>query len=880
MEPSNELMLKLRQRRTRMGEEASLTDIVNTLPEQDASAVDVTADVKVKQRRCVFENAENRPANAQSAVVGPGAAKPERVWKPWESSANTQSATPVADAGGLQESPLASPSRGRTPLLRIPSAGGPGSPLLRCPSAENSVWPLSPLLRTPSAGPPASPLRRCPPLAGAASAGVATSPDRAGAKMEDAIPPPAPEIGRRIMEVIGEESPVTEAPLTARTDADVATEPPLTARSAELAEVEDLSEPAEAAEPAEPVEPSEPDEMTEVVEPSDLLANASAEAECSAEEAAESSAACARFFAILDDSIAHVEGEVEAMRSARSSKGRGGQSSRCASEEPAECQSAAECSRSKSLGATPKERRQGSPGERETDESYEPMEYVVLDYFQSLPPGFVEKLRESLEYYDEEVRQLRSENRRLRNDGHSTPSPRSRDKNCKRSKSTPKACDSDCGKELEALAREDKGTPQDRKASEKEWPTNKLSSRIESLLGQLQAESQIEPVTVWQPRIAPVTEATTVAKPAPTANSVAAPPGPPGQLRLAVDSSEPGPCPSLPSVPALPQSIGTAVRQVIVQQPLALPGTPASALGSPTRHSALAPASAGSRSIPAPQSSPSGSRASGNSPPQLPTWRAAPTATPVPRTLSFEASVPHLNQHDFCRQRSRDERAEVSGAQAQISQLFDALKMAKEKCKRQDAERWALVNEAMRELAQLPEPRRATERRAYTPDTGRRAGALCAAAAASTTASASQLPTASKRMTRGMTSRSPSADHLQRKSASPLASRRRACDLGSAQQTAPRSKATPSSSPLRRSPRSGAFSPPSRASGRTGASQDSSKVGCIGPGRRTSPKRSAAPPPVIHAPPPPSQRVERSLSAGSRPRPPSWSSLSVGRQRS
>jgi hypothetical protein len=171
-------------------------------------------------------------------------------------------------------------------------------------------------------------------------------------------------------------------------------------------------------------------------------------------------------------------------------------------------------------------------------------------------------------------------------------------------------------------------------------------------------------------------------------------------------------------------SVPTTARQVIVQPPPCFtPMHPPSAssqhLGSPPQRRVHTPQTA--CPVVTVQSPPTASSSVCTPPPQnqlqLPSWRQAPPVSS--RTLSFEAAAtPALDAGELTKLRARAERAEVTTAQAQISQLSDALRAANEKRLRQDVERWALLHEAMRELSRQPETSRHTDRPASPEPTG------------------------------------------------------------------------------------------------------------------------------------------------------------------
>merc|ERR1719456_1183058 len=145
MEPNSELQMKLRQRRARMGEDASLVDIVNTMPEQEAPPpIEFLTDVKVKQRRCMFEGAENLHSNVLARK---------------KAAQNLRHPQPLLTPQGAAEE---LPQPPRAPPLR-------------------STSPVNPPLCTAS-----PPLRSSSPV----TYQPVVSPERAGAKPEDAAPAP------------------------------------------------------------------------------------------------------------------------------------------------------------------------------------------------------------------------------------------------------------------------------------------------------------------------------------------------------------------------------------------------------------------------------------------------------------------------------------------------------------------------------------------------------------------------------------------------------------------------------------------------------------------------------------------------------------------
>lgn len=391
-----------------------------------------------------------------------------------------------------------------------------------------------------------------------------------------------------------------------------------------------------------------------------------------------------------------------------------------------------------------------------------------------------------------------------------------------------------------------------------------LSADIESLLEKAQAQAS-----------------SNLSWPKPTAFSVALPPGvqqpggqkpgPPRRIRqerIASSSPVTLSSPSLLPMSPAPLSLSSMARlarhavappQTHARQPSASPPHPHSPTRamSPRQSPCTPPSASPPRQVLTAHCAPAtpGSRGSTGTPlrsvtPKLPTWRAAPMAS-VGRTLEFKdshtPSSPVLDADELCKQRARDERAPVSGAQAQISQLSNALRAADEKCRRQDTERWALVHEAMRELSQLRNPARPADRRATTPDMARRTAALRLAAA--------QLTSGVARRTPGAPCRSSSADR-SRQSDSPLAGGWRNTEM------APSSPAISPSQNLRSqlaSPLTSWTAPPSSPSLRA----LSAASGCRSPSRRL------VSPPRVHSPSAPTRGPaakpeQRPTSAGAR----------------
>lgn len=750
MEASSELQMKLRQRRARMGEETSLVDIVNTLPEQEPSKtaranqtdLDVfSSDVKVKQRCSMFEGVENRNSNSQSGQNGKNPTNAQQLCKLGEppqrpTAPPLRCTSPVKPPLHSASPPLrsvsprlrnGSPATGRIRPMMSFEQGEPASQTPMVQSAEPGV--LEDQMADPASKMPMAKRAEpghMPANGEAASALFSEQFERAGAKPEDALPAPGPEAGRKAMEAIDEEEASEEEELLS-SSCNIE-DPSLSARAL----LAMGSAPALPAGVAEAFAASDPD-------------------------------AIAAFFCILDDSLDLADGQALG-RSRRSCA-----SSVASTSSPSGDTSAVEPKDSSKGSMASQEKRTSSPSSRQGEEGYEPMEYVVLDYFHSLPTEFVQKLRQNIEGHVEEVRHLRKENRHLRKMCNS-PSP----------PSSPSKVRGAEAAEVQGSVGQVVGAA--------EAPVTEVARALVEQAEVPAAESQPceapeEPVTVWMPRALP--EAAAITKPWPIQKqlpfSVAAPAGPPAGSSPLVFTHPPAPSPPTPAPVA---NIAMMARQVMANSAHAVspqpPASPSHRPGPPRRPTtALTPGSRATTVV-TPSSSPArrttaptpGSRGSAGTPPQLPTWRAAPLVSAMPRMLAFEASqTPCVQPPDpmgIGKQRARDERAEVSGAQALISQLSDAISKAHGKMQKQDAERWALVNEAMRELAQLPELGRPADQCASTPDRTRRAPSLRAV-----TASA-QAVSSGRRAAGGL--RSASAD-ARRQPGSPLPTRRRVAEL-------------------------------------------------------------------------------------------------------
>merc|ERR1719253_98115 len=123
MEANSELQMKLRQRRARMGEDAALTNVANTMPEQElvSSVEAIAADVKVKQRRSAFEVSENRHANGQTVTVidrSPHKETPQRVSPRAPPLRNTSIVEPPMHSASPALCSRSPPLRSVSPVLR------------------------------------------------------------------------------------------------------------------------------------------------------------------------------------------------------------------------------------------------------------------------------------------------------------------------------------------------------------------------------------------------------------------------------------------------------------------------------------------------------------------------------------------------------------------------------------------------------------------------------------------------------------------------------------------------------------------------------------------------------------------------------------------
>jgi hypothetical protein len=180
MEPNSELLLKLRQRRTRMGEEAAFVDVLTIADQDNAQGVDMPVDVKVKQRRILFEASENRSANRKEEP-------PMKLCKLEDTLGDLPGELDVAP----DMSPRASPSP--TPRMRYGDAPRSCSPASVCQSSTKKS--------------PVQSVKKSPVQSAKNSPGHSTSP---GAKREDSSPTaiclPSMELGRKVMEAICEES--------------------------------------------------------------------------------------------------------------------------------------------------------------------------------------------------------------------------------------------------------------------------------------------------------------------------------------------------------------------------------------------------------------------------------------------------------------------------------------------------------------------------------------------------------------------------------------------------------------------------------------------------------------------------------------------------
>jgi len=431
----------------------------------------------------------------------------------------------------------------------------------------------------------------------------------------------------------------------------------------------------------------------------------------------------------------------------------------------------------------------------------------VLDYFHSLPPAFVDRLKECLESHMEEVRHLRSENRQLRNICHGsvTSSPsKPTSTGTEDSRSPQEVAESTvCDAEPETNADFDTANPEQCPVSPEAVAA--AGEEPEEVPEAVHEASPV-PVYVWRPRT--TVEAAPKSWPKASSFSPPAPPvGPPAVSSSAVDQLTQVYSPAVPqpaqNIALVARQVLTTAQQIVCVKPPASPTRSISPQhhrpGPPRRPARTGPTTPGRRANPAhlrtpqrtPNSSPprratmmtpdSRTRAA-CTPPQLPSWRAAPMVS-APRTLAFEGmqtpTQPPIDPTEYCKRRAKDERAmsnaEVSGAQALIAQLSDAIRAAHEKCRRQDAERWAIVNEAMRELAHGGPY---LHREMRSPSSSRRS--------------------VQQRLV-GSSCRSPTpGSEARRQLASPVSTRRRGFELDSGRST-PKSRlgAAPSVSPLR-----------------------------------------------------------------------------------
>lgn len=650
MEPNSELLLKLRHRRTRMGEEASLADIVNTMPDQDVGqSLDLPTDVKVKQRRIVFEGSENRSANRKDSP-------PMKLCKLEDALGDLPGELYVS-----KDLPQVSPS----PTRRVRFGEGPGScsPSSQCKSNSK------------------------------ASPGHAVTP---GAKQEDAqqSPPqfdaclPTMELGRKVMEAICEE------PMSADAKDSSASHFSL------LGSLQDDKAPSS---------------KLETSTTSSNLLDESGEAEPL------EYAALDFFHSLPAEFVLKLKGNLESNEKEIRHLRRENRQLRELFERKANTEKKSSSSSSGEQAAKtpqkgdievfedhPSVSSQHAPGSSSPQEA---VERSVLAEVRSPSSSKVERRTDGT---PARVSSLKKAIERERENG--TParspvrsparSPTLSPKKVAHQADTPARSSSppQVAKRVETPA----GSSSPKQVAKRVETPRRSSSpmqvakRVETPArssSPKQAADEVGPVTVWLPRKVAALEVGVSNRPVPVKSATLpatpgfSPPVPPlGPPRANVQTVA---------------SVATAARQVIVQPPQCItPMHPPSAthLGSPPQRRVQTP-QAGSIVVHSP---PTASPCICTPPPQnlqLPTWRAAPPVSS--RTLSFEAAVtPTLDAGEVTKLRARAERAEVSTAQAQISQLSDALRAANEKRQRQDVERWALLHEAMRELSRQPEPNR------------------------------------------------------------------------------------------------------------------------------------------------------------------------------
>jgi len=636
MEPNSELLLKLRHRRTRMGEEPSLVDIVNTLPEQDgAQALDLLADVKVKQRRIVFEGSENRSANKKD-VLGDSPGEVDTV----------------------QELLRSSPSPCRSSAGAVP---------VRCSP--------SPCKSTPKMSPSRS-----------------TSP---GAKREDAPTSPSGsaslpsmELGRRVMEAICEESSCMEVAAkdgvddsTVSTQGDAELEPTshfsLLASSQDEATQQKLETSLdESAASDEPLEYAALDFFHSL--PAEFVLKLKGNLESNEKE------------------IRHLRRENRQLRELFEMK--------------------AKADKLKS------ERRKKSSSSATSDLETQTPQKDTFEVFEDQPSSTRQHSTTSASPREAIGRSCLAEDAApspspskaigrsfLAEEAAPSPSP---SKVAKRVDETPARSSSH-----KKVTRREEGTPAQSSSPKKVAKPEGTPARSPSpkqvvklvvtparSSSPKKAGDDVGPVTVWRPRKVAALEVgasrpvavKNIPLPASPGFSPPVPPGPPRGIVQGLSS------------------VATSTRQVIVQPPscttpMPPPSTNTTHLGSPPQRLVQTPLTAPIMAI---QSPPTASSSTCTPPRQnqmqLPTWRAAPPVSS--RILSFEATAaPALDAGELTKLRARAERAEVTTAQAQISQLSDALRAANEKRLRQDVERWALLHEAMRELSRQPEASLQTE---------------------------------------------------------------------------------------------------------------------------------------------------------------------------